>query len=563
MVQGLKLVSGVLVLAIAAGVLLSYGHRLIMPLPVYAVDEDAYAIRALFSDGAIARNAFVPPISNGLFLGIIRGVHAISQDYLPWLRLLSVAAYFGGLAALARVMLRGMAAPGRWTWLLVALAFPYYRFVVAGLPEGFYVGVLAAIAVATATLYRSRPVIHALASGALAAGLVLLKPHGVAVVGGLLGVAVLDGLIRRDLKTMLLRIAAFAPAFFVIGNAVQWGAGEGLRAPLLFFVGDFYGRALAAHLSHGAPQQGVMNLFAMTSVVLLFAGIPIVAGLTRTVRRWRAGGQAFVPDAWDLTFAFLLLSLAATLAMVAIYAMKVAYLPSEAFRLWGRYFEFFVPLMWLAAAPALQPWDPVAPRLARLAMAAVMLAGLAGLLLSFHWGVVLFPWDGTAVTAFFKADPARAAFHEVWPFRLIAVAATLAAAIALAMGQSVSRVSVLHVVAIGVLATGFDHSSIQPMIQQRKDMAKDIRDAGAVVRGMPGPVAGVGIDANEADLIFVGFEGRPQVFVWPGVSGDQARLSGFQTVVIGKDVGGLPPDRWTRVYHGRRVDVYARRPAPS
>ena len=44
--------------------------------------------------------------------------------------------------------------------------------------------------------------------------------------------------------------------------------------------------------------------------------------------------------------------LAATLAMVAIFAGKaLVYGPNETGRLWGRYFEFFVPIIWLAAAP--------------------------------------------------------------------------------------------------------------------------------------------------------------------------------------------------------------------
>ena len=91
--------------------------------------------------------------------------------------------------------------------------------------------------------------------------------------------------------------------------------------------------------------------------------------------------------------------------MVSLYAMQISGTPSETGRLWGRYFEFFTPLIGLAAAPALA--RPIGRRTAW-AAAGAMLAGLAGLLAAFWGGIVLFPWDASILTAFFAPDPVRA-----------------------------------------------------------------------------------------------------------------------------------------------------------
>ena len=93
-VQAAAIVVGVLVLGF-------YLQRVAMPQPLYTWDEDGFAIQALFSPEIIARNPFAPAHSNGAFIGLIRIAHAISSDYLPLLRGLNVAFYFGGILLVA------------------------------------------------------------------------------------------------------------------------------------------------------------------------------------------------------------------------------------------------------------------------------------------------------------------------------------------------------------------------------------------------------------------------------------------------------------------------------
>jgi len=157
-IQAAAIIVGVLVLGF-------YLQRVAMPQPLYTWDEDGFAIQALFSPEIIARNPFAPSHSNGAFIGLIRIAYAISRDYLPLLRGLNAAFYFGGILMVAGVATRSLPPMRRLAWVAIALAFPYYRFVISGLPEGMYVGVLAAFAAATALLYRRRPLAHGLIAG--------------------------------------------------------------------------------------------------------------------------------------------------------------------------------------------------------------------------------------------------------------------------------------------------------------------------------------------------------------------------------------------------------------
>lgn len=539
--------------AALACVLGFYLNRLFAPLPLYAGDEGAYLIRALYPDGA-ANNPFVPELANGFHFLLIRLVRALSFHYLPWLRLIGLAAYLGGVLLVWRATTPALGRGARLTFLLLALAFPYYRFVVTALPEGLYVLLLALLAWATAGLYRRRPLVHAALAGGLCAALVLTKPHGLAVVAGLAALIVLEGLASRRIRLAALRLAVSGAVFLALGNAIQALAHQPVASPLRFFVGRFYDVALNVPAAPGAIGLAALAAAGMASTVALLAGPPIVAGVLDIAQRRRSGGRE--PEAADLVFALLLLSLAATVAMVTVFAFKVAYSPGETKRIWGRYFEFFVPLLWLAAAPAFARLAD--RRLAGLAAAGAMLAGLAGLYACFHAGVVLYPWDGGALTAFFKPHPERALITVRLPYREIATALTLAAAAALALKVRPERVGAAYVLALAVVSTQLDDFWIGPMARTRAEFAGEIRAAGALLPPGPGRTAIFVKDNNDAHLSFLALDGQVRIVPAPPEGVGATDAAPYARIVTVRDLPG--PPGWRPVYEGWQLKVWEKAP---
>jgi hypothetical protein len=546
-------------LAAAACVVLAivgfYARRLLMPLPIYAADEAAYLIRALYPDAVVALNPSVAPASNGVHLSVIRAVYETGAPYIIGDRLVNAAAYVGGLLLLWRASVAGLPRREQFALLLIAVGFPYYRFAFSNLAEGLFVGVLALLCLATGGWYRTRPRVHALAAGVLAACLVLVKPNGLASVAALAVLAGLDAAASGGWRRLPLRALIFAAAFFGVGNLIQIAADATPTHPLTFFVGELYRGQLAAKPPGGAGSLGALTLASMISAMAVLAGTPILLGLADLADRWRAARGRFEATGRDLVFALLVLSLLATLAMVAIFAMQIASTPGETKRLWGRYFEFFAPMIWLAAAPALA--RPVGRPLA-LACAAVTLAGLAGLLLSFRAGIVLFPWDASILTAFFHPDPVRAALGLRIPYRSLAVAATAVAVLALALRARPMQAGLGLILALGVLSTWLDHIWVGPMAGRRDTLEHDII---ALQPGLPptGDIVLLAPDENDGHLAFLRLDARPRVLLGPPGQTPPGALFGAQAVVVS---GPEPPPGgpWVRTYKGEELSLY--RPPP-
>jgi len=543
-------------IAALAVMLVHYGRQIALPQPIYAADVGSYLICALFSPHAAARDPWAATVANSVFLMAIRAAHALSDHYLELIRAGSLAAYVGGLAALAQASTRGLALRDRWTFLLLALAFPYYAFVVSVLPEGAYVGVLAAICVATARLYVTRPLVHAAVAGALVAVLTLIKPHGIAVAGALAAAAALDGLVTGRVKQAALRIAVLTAVFFALGNAIQAAAGEPVAGPLTFFVGDFYGRTLTQASPPNAAEIVLMSFLPMTATLVLFAGIPAMVALSEIAGRWRSQGRALRLSSQDALVLVLVLAAGATLVMVTIFAVKAGVEPSETKRLWGRYFEFYTPLLWLAAAPHLARCTQGASPRWRLACAGAMLAGLAGLLAAFRAGVVLFPWDATALMAFFHPDPVRAPLAGLPPFRALAVAASLLTAGAIAWRTPPWRAALGYFLALGLLGVWLEHIWLGPMIEKRQAFDTEIRAAAALTPDAPDRNLVLAADGNDAHLSFLGLGGF--AYVQPVAPGKPAPplAAAYENVVA--VAPALPPAGWPCAYRGKQVSVCTR-----
>jgi hypothetical protein len=546
-------------LAAVAAILGFYASRLALPLPLIATDEGAYLIRALYPDEMVARNPYVADAANALHLSVIRAAYLTAGPYILIDRLINGAAYLAGLVALWWAAARGPARQERFALLLLAVGFAYYRFAVSNLAEGLYVGVAALICLATQHWYRSRPLVHAGLAGGLCAALVLAKPHGIAVVAALAVVAVADAAASRDLKRLPLRIGLFAVAFFAAGNLIALGAQQVPPSPWAFFMSSVYSSALKDPPAPDGWRQALLATQAMVGGAALLAGPPLVFGFADLVQRWRRERQAFRFGGRELVFLLLAASLAATVAMAAVYAFRISKIESEMGRLWGRYFEFFAPMLWLAAAPALSR-RPISPGSA-LAAGATVLLGLAALLGALQAGVVLFPWDSSVLSAFFGPDAARAPFTMGLPYRPIAAALTLLAAGALALRAPPIRTGLALILALGLLSTWLDAVWMAPAGRARVALERDAAAIRPLLPAEPAVVILLTPDANDGHLGFLRLEARPFVTVGPPAQTSPASLADAQAVVVsGSDTP--PGGPWTRVYGGGELSLW-RRALPS
>ncbi|WP_340645113.1 hypothetical protein [Phenylobacterium sp.] len=545
-------------------VLAAYLPRLAFDLPLYGGDEGAYLIRALFGPLLEAHPALAPQVAeidNTVFLAILRGLGHLTPSVLEVARVLGTLAYFGGLALTYRAVRVDLTPQDRWAFLLLALIFPYHRFVVTALPEGWYVGLLGLIIWVTARFWRTRPLSHAALTGLLAAGLVLIKPHGAAVVAAVAALIVADGLVdgRLHLKQLASRLSIFLAAFLLLGNLVANLDGKPPANALFFFGNGFYADTLSAKAGVEAIRSGLKALTVSIATVALLAGVPILAGVADIGRRrWRERSQFRLAGA-DLAFLLTLFALLATVAMVGLFAVKALALgPAETGRLWGRYFEFFVPLIWLTAAPAIQRWDQV--RLARNVAADVMALGLALLIVCLLTGVMVFPWDSTAMSAFYRPSMERWPFNFTPPIFMLSVAASLLTIRLMLTAIPTVRVWQGYFAALALLSSVFDEAWVRDIMPARQVLGLEIGGARLLARDKPGPVVAYFDDANSANCLFLRLEGRPTMkLVAPGLPVDTAQLGTVETVIVQGD-HAMPATGWKAVQPGALIKVYQRAP---
>lgn len=564
---GARLTRGLVLLA-GLAVALAYVNQIFAPGPIYAGDEGAYLIHAMYDkalDGDPPLAPQLQALNNTVFLLIIRGLTYATQHLLEWLRVLGAAAYFGGLVLVWTAVRPKLADRRSVGFLLLALAFPYYRFVFTALPEGWYVGLLGVLVLATARLYGSRPAVHALLAGALTGLLTLIKPHGLAVAVAFMALAVIDGLLgRRQAWVLAARILLFAAAFLATGNLAQLAVGAPITQPFTFFLGGHYVRALDSPTGPEALGLALRSLAAMASACLLLAGVPIATGLARIFARWRRGaGQGrYRLDETETAFLLVLLALGATLAMVAIFSAKaVVYGPGETGRLWGRYFEFFAPMIWLAAAPFIVEFQHGGGRPWRIGMALVTLAGLAGLAGCMLSGTAIYPWDGAPLSAFHRPDPARWAFDVGAPLFPMAVAASLGVAIACLTRIRTSFAWLAYIVALGLLSTFLDLRWRASIIPDRMALQGELQAAHSVLERQPDLAAAVVDGMDFHHLVLLGLRGRPHmVLIAPDADVEADTLADFDTVVV---VGAhdLVGGGWKPLFEGRRLAVFRRETA--
>lgn len=547
---------------IVAGIMVAlfYANRIFPELPLYAGDEGAYLIRSLLVDSVTGNSSNHPtlqPVGNSAYIIVIRAVDKLTLHVLPWLRIIGALFYVGGLLLLIHTFCTDLTRRQKVGLVALALLFPYYRFAFTAMPEGIYVGLLCCIITLTALLYRPRPLAHAFIAGILTAVLVLVKPHGlvVALSYGLL--VVLEACLRNSNWQLTgLRLLAFGVSFIVAGSAVDLVVQGQPGQSLTFFLGNAY----SDHLSRTAPADGLwlgaLGVGSMIAVLALFAAPPLLAASWAigcgAQRAWREG-VGFSRD--EVALLFTLLIALGTVSMVGVFTYKVSAIDGERYRLWGRYFEFLVPILWIVSALHLQRWLHTSHFSHRAIWMAVTL-GAAGLVVSLLLGVMLFPWDGTAVTAFFFPDTGRWGFAPGFPFGMLALLSTAALLVAAIFRLDVYRSWAAYFVALGVLSTAFDDAWVGEIALQRTDMEHELHVALGLMNTDPGRSIVVVHDQNAAHIAYMRLGPNVRIkLAAPGTIGP-GDVEGYDWVVI---VGREElPRPWQKPFDGFEVDLYGR-----
>lgn len=543
------------ILGAAALVGLFYLNRVLTPWPLYAGDEGAYLIRALYGDLLAAhpeRHPTLQPVGNTAYLLLIRLTQALTDNLLPWLRLIGAAGYVGGVWILHRA-LRTAQPPGVARWVLLgALAYPFHRFVVTAMPEGVFVLTLAVMATASAAWATSRPWGHAVLMGALCALLVLIKPHGLTMLPAMAILLITLAAVRmRHPLAALGQFVLFVAIFLATGAGLELLAGRPESA-LTFFLGSAYGD----HFGR-VPEQPLrttaITLLSLGSAGVMLAGAPLLAGGLAVSRRWRR----HEPLGRDET-AFVLLAGAflAALAMILVFAVKASAIPGESGRLWGRYFEFYVPLLWIAAAGPLAGFWREASLPRRLLLAALPMAGLCGLMVAWRLGVLLTPWDSGALSAFYLPHLDRWGFVPPAPYLLLAAGVVSLLALALVLGWDLFRAWAATFVALGLISTHYDDAWVGKEIAGgRAALQQDLQVArgAAPTDSLPAVLA---YDHNTSHMAFMAYEGEVQILVRPPGLVPPELLEGRSQVVA---IGGEPlPPPWRVTYAGDALRIYQR-----
>lgn len=547
------------------GVLVVYASRIFLDLPIYPATEGGYLIQALYGKALPGHPDLLPAVqglNNTAFFLVIRATTYVTQDLLVWLRVLGACAYFAGLLLVYRSARSEAGQSPPLDFLLLALAFPYYRFAFAALPDGWFVGGLGLLVLATARIYLSRPILHAIAAGALCAVLVLLKPQGLAVAVAVLVLALLDVVIgRRDIRVFIGRVAVFATIFLAAGNLILLLAGQPIVSPFAFLFSGPELAAIGDQMTTEALTATARSLAPLISSFLLLAGVPALTGLLRIEMRWRwivaRKLGRFRLERQEIAFLFVLTSLILTLAMTAAFGL------AEPHRILGRDFEVFVPVLWLAAAPFIAEFDRDGARWWRGAMGLVAAVGVAGLAICMFSGALALSWDTAALNAFFRPDLSRLDLAPAAPYFALASAAALAAGAATAFtAWPTQRIWLTCFVVLAALSTLVDVAWENSLRPARATLGAELRQADLIVAQRLGGVAVLTQDKSMAHQVFLGLRGRPQtVLIGPDATRPAGRLADADTVVA---VGVHPPlNNWRPAFQGKVLQVFERASPPQ
>jgi hypothetical protein len=397
-----------------------------------------------------------------------------------------------------------------------AVGFTTYSSAV--MPEIMFMFSAFVLALILARVWAPGRVGVACAMGGIAGALMMIKPHGVALLLSTAAtMAVVPLVLRRGfhgiagalLDISALVISAYA-AVVIIGSAAQ---GVLVLSPVAFasgFYGGIVSRA-ASSLSFAELLDILRYLLANGSVLMLFFTpavlmAPVVALVLLDERAIDVRENARLSSLFVLAV-FGILSAFAVLSMVAIFTHSAGVVhQGEANRIQGRYWGFLIPLfvvMTFGLFEFLNHAREMRPRLARRFEAGAGIVWLGAIAL---FGILvlrgfrLFPWDFPDLFALYRFDPRWN--HAAWLPHASSAAIVLLSACAIAFLFGIAGRRLFYA---GILAGIVVVSNVR-VAGWQLDLAPAVRplvDAGQAVTRMVG---------RESEGLFVAAEywGRGQ-----------------------------------------------------
>lgn len=325
--------------------------------PLVLVDEYAFLMGGIEIDRLDHLKKVAPQVPQFgafLFLRLINLTHQVGAPVDIAIRLCNVAAFAGGAWLLIR---RILSAEASWRSAAVAVlicAWPIGSYAAYVMPESLYFLGFAALVAGLMGARGERPILVWAASGAAIAGLTLLKPHGLFVLGAFLAATIAWAVIARG--TSLLRAAALCLAAATVYFAAVTVL-NGLLAPAVRpeedIVGGFYWAIVQRMLTDWPAAAGALQIAAtnLSGVLVLLA--PSLAFLVHGLFAVRRPGVGGPPDLLALSAALLVILV---LGVVAAFALLLAFDP---LRVHLRYINFALPCVlalawvWQARRPEL------------------------------------------------------------------------------------------------------------------------------------------------------------------------------------------------------------------
>ncbi len=383
--------------------------------PIMAGDEYAYFSRARefpLPDVVLTYDPTVQATNNVLYFAIGHWFWANTSDPALGMRILQAGEY--GLLLLVLYstcrLLMGPLSSG--VVAIVAGVTAMSSYTAYFMPETLYQLLFACLCFIAVALLPRRTVTGGAACGGMLALMLLTKPHGIAAVlavGSLLLAIVAWPSVfcipRRRSAPALLVLLPATWATLVLVNLVLVGR---LQLNPGFVVGSFYESVLVGSASPLPPLRNLLPpIIGNWLAVALLAGIPLVfiaCGFWFCIQpRGTTPGDS-PTDVQTARFTVLaalaLAMLAFALGMTISFTARVGeYLPTELWRLHGRYYSFALPVCIIAMAAGATLWPEQGGRVSShaavvLRLAALLMVGVT-VVAQLWWrtAYTLAPWD--------------------------------------------------------------------------------------------------------------------------------------------------------------------------
>lgn len=467
------------------------------PSPIYGGDEYAYFASGLHRAHLAElwqRDPYLQQILNPLFLALIDWSSRLFPDPAAVIRVMGASGFLAMTALAGLYVARSAGGRHAVALLLLVTLLPSAGFASAVMPEALFY----ATAVLAVLSMSKRSIDHywagAIAGGAFTAAAFLLKPHAISLFLGIVAAKIFLAAMLLGLRQRWQETAASTLVYIVSTYAFMvllcFAVFKTVQLDPRALLGNFY--VSAAQTTLGVAAVGGVARYALANaaglLLLTFPFVGIMAlRMLAMVRQRRSDARL------DMDFAHLVTITAAvaaaTLLMVAMFTQATGSLiPSEAFRLHGRYYAHLFILIAVGAL-SVRNWPAVLaqPLLRRNlpwldGYRAIGIGWLVSgpVMLLAVWQFQILPWDNPELQAFYRSSLAvwQSPVHVAW-FAAVAPALLAVAALTLLLRSRLASIAVIGAVALVFAMSAFNNMRFQ---QFQIAGTRHLTEAGRFVR---------------------------------------------------------------------------------